>query len=237
MKVDKNQLELMLEISELAAQASRIASEAKRMLSGEIEADLNEVLVLRSGELAEARARYEEIQRELQRLEADLALVEKRISTDQQRLNETSNPKDAIGISHELETLAKRKLELEELELGVMEELEQAESLVSEAQAARAAAEAQLESQRADTVANVTALKSQHSALLEDVKAKRALLPTDLLEAFDLRAKRGVPIGRLASGTCGACRMSLTASALNEISKAADDLSFCPECAAILVLP
>ena len=64
----------------------------------------------------------------------------------------------------------------------------------------------------------------------------RAGANPDVLAVYDQRAVRGVPIGKLLKSTCGACNMSLTSTALNDLHKAAqDELARCPECTAILV--
>jgi predicted nucleic acid-binding Zn-ribbon protein len=63
-----------------------------------------------------------------------------------------------------------------------------------------------------------------------------ARIPADLLVIHEEKAKRGVPVGRLMSRECGACNMTITAAALQELlNEPADELITCPECGAILV--
>ena len=65
---------------------------------------------------------------ELDRLESDVALVDARTARDTERLAATSNAKEAQGLEHELASLAKRKSDLEDAELQIMERLEIAPS-------------------------------------------------------------------------------------------------------------
>lgn len=235
-KVTSQELEQLLEIASMASDASRIAETAKKLMSGEALQELAEKLLSCSERVSLALARTEELGREVSRHEDDLRTVMRRIETDQRRLNETSSPKDAVGISHELETLARRQRELEDLQLEVMSQLEVAESDLAEAKAERDATEERLRELRADTQARVAELKAEHVALIDSIKRLRAGLPADLLEVFDAKAKRGAPVARLVKATCGACHMGLTSTAVAALSQAGDELKTCPECAAILVV-
>jgi uncharacterized protein len=235
-KVAMHQLETLLEIAALASDTSRIAEAAKKLMNGEALQSLSDELLACSERVSAALSKTEELTREVGRHESDLATVLRRIELDQKRLNETSNPRDAVGISHELETLAKRQSELEDLQLAVMSDLEAAELELTEAKSVRDDTEIALADLRANTQDQVAQLKTEHSALIERVKQLRTQLPSDLLELFDARAKRGVPIGRLVRATCGACHMGLTSTAVSALNQTGDELKFCPECAAILVV-
>jgi uncharacterized protein len=57
-----------------------------------------------------------------------------------------------------------------------------------------------------------------------------------LLEIYEKKSLRGVAVGRLLNRECGACRMTIGATALAEIaSTPRDELATCPDCQAILV--
>lgn len=235
-KVAANQLDDLLEIARLANEASRIAEAAKRLLSGDAVQLLVDEALGASERVSAALNSTEELKRELRRHESDLDTVLRRIETDQKRLNETSSPKDAVGISHELDTLAKRQRELEDQQLDVMADLEASELALAEAILVRDDSELRLADLRANTKDQIVNLKLEHSSLIESAKRLRAELPAELLEVFDSRAKRGVPIGKLVKATCGACHMGLTSTAVSALNRAGDELRFCPECAAILVV-
>ena len=68
-----------------------------------------------------AQTEASDVQRELTRAEGDVEQVVSRITRDEGRLNSgTGSAKDLEGLTHEVETLNKRRAELEEVELEIM---------------------------------------------------------------------------------------------------------------------
>jgi predicted nucleic acid-binding Zn-ribbon protein len=117
-----------------------------------------------------------------------------------------------------------------------MEGLEQANHTLSEITARRSAIEAELR----NVIESLNREKSRLVSGIELAQADRkqlvGRLPADLVELFETKRKRAVPIGRLIHSECGACRMSISATNLAGIIKAPiDQLVFCPDCSAILV--
>ena len=89
-----------------------------------------------SAELTTLLGVRDDARAELARLESDVALVDARAARDTERLAATSNVKEAQGLEHELVSLAKRKSDLEDAELVIMERLETAEAAVAQQEAA-----------------------------------------------------------------------------------------------------
>jgi predicted nucleic acid-binding Zn-ribbon protein len=237
MKTSTTELMALLDVAKLASEAARIASEAKTLIAGEHLADLREQMLAKSEQISASRASLEELERELKRQEGDLELVLKRIEKDQTALISTSSAKDAVGISHELETLATRQAALENQELELMQTIENAQTELSGLQLERQQLEQAVSAEAALTEQKIAELRAEHQSLIEQVKRLRSQVSAELLEIFDARAKRGVPIGRLVKTVCGACQMGLTATAVSQLnSSASDEVKFCPECAAILVI-
>ena len=104
------------------------------------------------GRKHDAMVEKENIQAELTRAESDVQLVEARIQKDDERLTQTSSAKDAQGLDHELETLRKRRSDLEDIELAIMERLDQADKALVGVQAELATAEGALTEARAELV-------------------------------------------------------------------------------------
>ncbi|SEE00766.1 zinc ribbon domain-containing protein [Ruania alba] len=105
-----------------------------------------------------------DIRRELRKAEADVEQVELRAARDRQRLESgAGSAKDMQALSHELETLAKRQSDLEEVELEVMERLEAAERDA-------AAIDEQLDALEADT----TRVESERDTAFADLDAEIA---------------------------------------------------------------
>lgn len=202
-------------------------------------ARVKELLTERATHAAELTRRLgarDDAKTELARIQSDVAVVDARASRDQERLANTSSAKDAQGLEHEIASLAKRKSDLEDAELEVMERLEEAESAVAEQEALIASVNeegARLSAEAKSAVADATA---RHEAATRDRAAIAASLPADLVGTYDRLAARGVGAGLLQHRTCGGCRMVLSGTDLNAVRAATeDDVVMCPECGCILV--
>jgi predicted nucleic acid-binding Zn-ribbon protein len=185
----------------------------------------------------DAMTEKETIEAELARAESDVELVEARIAKDTDRLVHTSSAKDAQGLEHELETLRKRRSDLEDIELAIMERMEQADDALAEAKAQLNAAE--------QGVAAATAELVSHSAALEadiagESRAREVLvagLPEDLYALYERQRERyGVGASHLRGSVSGASGVKLTEADLHTIRRAApDEVMLCPDSNAILV--
>ena len=88
-----------------------------------------------SRELSVRQGARDDLRIELSRIESDVAVVDARAARDAQRLTSSTNSKEAQGLESELASLARRKSDLEDAELEVMERLEQADAAVAEQEA------------------------------------------------------------------------------------------------------
>jgi predicted nucleic acid-binding Zn-ribbon protein len=132
--------------------------------------------------------------------------------------------------------LAKRKSELEDAELGIMEELDKVRAELGAAEAAKSAAEAELGALREALSSNTSALDSTRAELTSKRVALVGLIDPELAIAYQKKADRAVAVGRLSGRECGACRISITATNLEEIvALPADEIAECPNCQAYLV--
>ena len=186
--------------------------------------------------LIEARNSLDSVELELTRAEADLNLVEQRIEKDNVRINQTSSAKDAQGIQSELDTLAKRKSELEDLELAILERKEQNEAAYKTVLADKQIIDEELASKEAANEAQIVKLRSGLDLSTNQRNQQAARIDVELIELYAKKASRGVAVGRLLGRECGACRMTIGATALVEISnQPRDEIATCPDCQAILI--
>lgn len=173
---------------------------------------------------------------ELARLESDVVLVDARAARDADRLATSANAKEAQGLEHEIASLAKRKSDLEDMELEIMERLETAEADVLAQEALIAAVNdegARLSAAGKAAVAEATA---RFESATRDREAVAAQIPADLLALYEKLASRGVGAGLLRRRTCEGCNMVLSGTDLQALRQAAaDDVVTCPECGGILV--
>lgn len=226
----------LLKISEIDVELSRAALTRKQLIdSTEIIEAREEVLVI-ADQLIDARNRVADLEAELSRFEVDLDLVEKRIIKDREALRSTSSAKDAQGIEHELDTLAKRKGDLEDIELGIMEALEVERKNLERVEASKAEAAEKISLLEKNLSDAVLAVDNQISELNQRRQFTLSTLNPELANAYESKAARGVAAGRLNGRECGACRLSITATDYDDIaSKPSDFLPQCPNCSAFLV--
>jgi predicted nucleic acid-binding Zn-ribbon protein len=226
----------LLELVELDLNLVKNAGDRAKLLAATDIQIASEKTLSLSDQLIDARNRVGDLELELKRSENDLELVETRIAKDKQRLSTTSSSKDAQGIEHELTTLAKRKSELEDAELGIMEELDKVRAELSVAESAKLAAENELSSLRASLSSETAQLDSKRAELSAKRVALVGLIDGELALAYQRKADRSVAVGKLTGRECGACRLSITATNLEEIvALPADEISECPNCQAYLV--
>ena len=236
MKANPEDQKRLLELVQLDLDLVKIAGEkAKLLAASEIQIASEKALAL-SDQLIDARNKAGALELELKRSETDLELVENRIAKDNQRLTTTSSAKDAQGIEHELTTLAKRKSELEDAELGILDELDQVRAELKAAESAKTAAEDELAALRAALTSRTADLDSKRAELMANRVALVELIDPELVAAYQQKADRTVAVGRLTGRECGACRISITATNLEEIlALPADEITECPNCHAYLV--
>lgn len=235
-KASGEQLEQLWQMQKLILDQRRLVAEAKKLSSGEslqiFEKEIADLSELARNQLM----KVESIQAEKKRIESDLELVEKRIQTDQQRLNASSNTKDISGIQHEIDSLQQRKSSLEDTELGILNNLQEQDLALTKLQSRMASAEQALQEQRSQLKSTLEQMKAENEQLNQQIGALREATPQDLLELFDKKLAKGTAIGRLVRSACNACNMNLNSTAIADISAVPlDEVAFCPECAAIVI--
>lgn len=198
-------------------------------LQPEVEA-LRTRWIARTGELEDSRA-------ELKRVESDVAVVEARMARDSGRLQQTSSTKDVQALEAELTSLSKRRDDLEEIELTVMERVEEQEEALAAVEADRAELDGRvqaLEVAKADELAKVDA---QRTAIAKDRAAIASAIPADLIDLYEKqRARYGIGAALLVRGVSMGSNVKLTESDLSVIRRAADDeVVLCPDSGAILI--
>lgn len=236
MKATPNQLQDLLELNALDRQILKTRAEAENLGKDARYVKLQEDLKASSAEFIAANNRIDGLKLELQRMKVDVDLVNKRIAKDQASLRTTSVVKDAQGLQHELKTLERRQGELEEQELAIMEQQEEAENALKTVVSLRTEIETELKAVIAELNHEKAKLVSGLELSAGTRKQLAERLPKELVEHYETKRKRGIPIGRLLHSECGACRMSISATNLAVLVKApVDDLVYCPDCNAILV--
>jgi predicted nucleic acid-binding Zn-ribbon protein len=235
-RVTSVELEALIELYEKQTQLIRLRAELADLSSGRSLAALQDEILALATEVSAQRSLVEESDREVARIASDLELVENRITRDSDRLQSSSNPKDITGIQHEMETLAKRKDELETQELELMETIDMEKSKLEQFLVRKETFESELAIAKESTRTEIDRRKAEILNFTNQIEKLRLQPSEELLTIYDQRVIRGVPVGKLLKSTCGACNMSLTSTALTNLQRIPDEqLARCPECTAILV--
>lgn len=236
MKASEAQQADLLGLATLDQDIARSKAAIKNLSSGAQFSELRAAQRELAAKLINARNALDTVELELKRSETDLSLVEQRIAKDLSRLNITTNSKDAQGIQSELESLNRRKSDLEDIELAILDEKEAAAAVFATVASDKAAIDDELSAGEARNEAEIMKLRSGLDLMTNDRAQQASRIPTELLELFEKKAARGVPAAKLIGRECGACRISLGASAFNEVeSLPHDEIATCPECQAILI--
>lgn len=192
-----------------------------------------------STELVTVRTAHSDARRELVKAETDVEQVRSRAARNQSRLDAgQGSAKDMQALTSELETLARRQSELEDVELEVMERLEEIENRLAELEErARVAAEEQAAT-IADRDAQLAEIDTEASQVRAAREAEAARIDEGLLALYErLRESRGgVGAALLRGSRCEGCRLDLNASDVAVIRGAdPEKIIRCEECGRILV--
>jgi predicted nucleic acid-binding Zn-ribbon protein len=141
-------------------------------------------------------------------------------------------------MQHELVSLDRRISELEDTELEVMEQLENAQAQHARLAERLVAIEARTGELTASRDAAAGDVTQESTQVTGQRKVVADGVPDDLLAVYEkVRAQKGgVGAAALRARRCGGCSLELTASDLGSIAKAPlDEVLRCEECNRILV--
>ncbi|XAS69571.1 C4-type zinc ribbon domain-containing protein [Micrococcaceae bacterium Sec5.7] len=228
----------LLELQGLDAKLKSLTNRRRSIETDPRIEDLQAALDVANGELGGAKVAVHDAEAELKRSEADVEQVASRIERDEARLNSGSGlSKDLVALQRDIASLNKRRSDLEDVELEVMERLEglrtrQAtqQQIVDDIQASFGVIRAELDSALAEIATGAADVAGRRSDFA-------AGLDTGMLAVYEKTlAKRSIGAARLFHGTSEGSGMQLSPGDLAEIKAAAeDDIVFCPDSGCILV--
>jgi len=236
MKLDKAGQSALLKLSEVDLEIDHIKAEINKAISSQELSDVRAALSKASEDLLVARTAYENLHMDQRKADDNLHLVEERIARDRIRLNQTSSPKDAQGMQSEIESLLKRKEELEDAELEILEQLEAAQRTLNEVTQHRDELAAKIDRLQSEIQVHVDELKVRGRKLSADKEILVSKISAEVLTRYQGLAAKQIAVGVVENRACSACRMGLTASTIDSLSSLAEDeLGSCPECLAMIV--
>lgn len=230
----------LLDVQELDAKADQLRHQRANL------PELAEIETLEGSrrslfdQVRDARIVVDDLSAAQRKADADVEQVKTRRTRDRDRMDQglITNPKDLERMQHELVSLERRISTLEDEELEVMEQLEDAQRLLDSLTSQLAAADERL----ALLVAGRDVRAGEIGADLAALQAERVPavdgMTADLLALYEkLRAnRRGVGAAELRQRRCTGCQLSIDNAEIEVIRKAPSDLVIrCEECSRILV--
>lgn len=189
--------------------------------------------------LVAAQTERDDIKHELTRAEVDVEQVVSRIERDEKRLSSgQGSPKELEQLQHELGSLAKRRAELEEVELEIMVRIEGVDSRIKELGQECSSLESQLSELKIKKDQESTALEESMKQTRESRADLAPKIDSELLALYEKIRGSGDGIGaaKLAGNQCTGCHLTMNAAELTRIKALADDeVVRCEECRRILI--
>ncbi len=239
LKADPTRQLRLLDLQAVDTRLDQIAHAKVRLPQHQEIADLEARAGTLDTELVNARTALSDVQRDLDKAEADVQLVRDRAARDRARLDAGSgSAKDLQALQHEVVSLARRQSELEDLELEVMERAEALGSRVSQLETARSELASRLQEATATRDAAVADLDAEAGQVSGRRSGLLSGVGEDLVALYEkVRANSGgLGAAELRHRRCGGCRLELNSHEMSRITTApADEVLRCEECSRILV--
>ncbi|HEY8294639.1 MAG TPA: C4-type zinc ribbon domain-containing protein [Micrococcaceae bacterium] len=228
----------LLELQALDAKIKQLNHRAKGLREDPRLSDLQAGLAVAQSDLVLRSTEVADTQRELTRSETDVEQVASRIARDEAKLNSgTGLSKDLVALQHDLASLARRRSDLEDIELEIMERLEAATGRQAKQQGVVDDILGSLAGIRDELDAQLAEVAAELEGVLKDRQTLAQSFDEGLLAIYERTlSKRGIGAARLFHGTSEGSGMQLSPGDLADIRKAgADDIVFCPDSGCILV--
>ena len=236
MKLDKLSQAALFRLNEVDLEIAFIKAEITRAIESKELVSLREQQSQLAGELIAARTVVENLESSRAKADDDLHLVEDRIAKDNDRLANTSSPKDAQGLQSEIDSLTRRKAELEDVELEILAELDVAKKQLGEAVRLKSEISEALDHLQNQIQETIDELKAKGRKLTADREILVGKISEEVLKKYSALSARQVAVGKIENRSCTACRMGLTANVIDSINDLLEDeLGICPECQAFIV--
>ena len=193
-------------------------------------------------DLVASQSELDTKEREQTRLEGDIAHTESRRKSEDARMysGAITSDRELDAVRGEISSLKRRKSDLEDELLAVMERVEELTEAIDTLTSREGELQAQvteLSAARDTAAVDIDSELGQGNTKRADVAAK---LPEQIIEFYEGMRERkgGLAVAALEGRSCTGCRLELTAVELEELKESADSgLTRCAQCDRILVLP
>lgn len=239
MKASKAAQEKLLALQALDSSIIQLDHKAKTLPVSKILDDKTVAHATARDLCVAAETEKSDIKHELSKSEIDVEQVVSRIEKDEKRLaSGLGTPKELEQLQHELGSLAKRRAELEEIELEVMVRIEALDQRISSLSQERDALHEEVTKFAKEKEVALDEIARAKNATLSDRANLVQEIDPELLALYEkirLNAD-GIGAARLHAGRCEGCHLNINAADLSRIaSLPEDEVVRCEECRRILV--
>jgi predicted nucleic acid-binding Zn-ribbon protein len=229
-----NQISLLVELQNLDMRSDENAA-ARAAL---------ETKLADASALASARVALETFGKQAHALQAQLRALELETNGLAEKLKQVNerlysgritNAKELAGLNQDEKMLQRRKSELEDKELALMEQIENADAVTREKRAAYEKLAAETNARNEKERAELQKLDALDPALARKRDAIRAQLPAETLRAYDdlRRTKKGRAVAHIKVASCAACGYAVPSGLISR-ARLGNELVFCANCGRIL---
>ena len=203
-------------------------------------ADIEKDLARNTAQAAEAEVQRRTYEARLESLAAEVTEIVERAARMDERLRagEVASFRDQEAVASEMGALDRRRHDLDDEQLILMESIEPLETELSRLADERAALEAQAERAREALHESERAIDAELKASLERRSKLVAGVPGPLVTEYErLRARLGgVAVARLVGGACSGCHLAISATELDRFRRRKSGaVIHCEQCGRILV--
>ena len=239
MKATREVQEKLLALQQLDSDLIQIKHKASTLPVARQFDEASSELSVKQDLLVAARTERDDIKHELSRAEVDVEQVASRIEKDEKRLaSGLGSPKELEQLQHELGSLAKRRAEVEDVELEIMVRVEGVDLRIKELEEVCRALEIRLDElklMKEEEIASLEQSMNSTSHARSDLASK---IDAELLALYEKIRTSGDGVGaaKLVGNQCTGCHLTMNAAELTRLKSAADDeVVRCEECRRILI--
>jgi predicted nucleic acid-binding Zn-ribbon protein len=231
-------IDRLLELQQIDSAIDRLSARRRVLESGEGSRTARKQADDAEAALGELRLAVDALARNQQRLEHEIDSLSKKASAEEKRLYDGSiaNAKELGSLQHEIENLKRRRSDREDELLGLMEEREGLDGLVSEAERVASGEREAVDRVAAEASDELGRIGAELMAKGTEREGTTLGIDPELLELYeDLRPqKKGVAVAALVDGVCQGCHEKLSAVELDRL-KRVDGVKRCEHCRRILI--
>jgi uncharacterized protein len=213
------------------------AEDGLKELPKEIE-EIESIIRARKASLDAADEEIKGFEEKKEPLESELKENQTILDAADARIKKIKTNKEYLALQREIDLAKKRKADIEEHLLGIMEKIEKKLSEKERIQKSFDADRVILDEKKEKLLAQMAELE----AVLEEYKGKDEKLRKDvdssLLTKYDRirQGKKGLAVVECIEGVCKGCHMHIPPQLFNELVRG-DRMIICPTCQRILYIP